>query len=76
MYLTWKLDMGIYVRRKLWNFWTELLILVKLMNKVYDQINAAKEYSSYCNFIGVIDKKIGLAVDLFNKDGEKDVNGK
>jgi hypothetical protein len=46
------------------------------MNKVYDQINAAKEYSSYCNFIGVIDKKMGLAVDLFNKDGEKDVNGK
>ena len=38
--------------------------------------NAAKEYSPDCNFLGVVDKKIGLAVEICNKEGENDVNGK
>jgi hypothetical protein len=64
--------------RKLCDFWTELLILVKLNDGVYDQMLAAreKEYSPDCNFLGVVDKKMGLAVEICNKEGENDVNGK
>jgi hypothetical protein len=45
---------------------TELLIHVK-PNEVY---------SPECNLLGIINKKIGLAVEICNKEGENDVNGK